>query len=589
MKLYHDSRSLDCRAPFGALKCNEMLRLRLYCEGTPRAVNAVIHASGRVRIHPMQLLENGCYELRLVMPATPCLVWYYFSAVGEDGVTQYLGNADDNLGGVGRQRECVPPSFQITVYARDYDPPAFLRDGIMYQIFPDRFCADQPPRPWRGDVYVHETWDEDPLALFDPLNGDTHSSDFFGGTLTGITQKLDYLKSLHISVLYLNPIFKARSNHRYDTGDYMQVDPMLGTEEDLKELCQEAQKRGIRVLLDGVFSHTGDDSIYFNRYNTYVSKGACQGEGSPYYKWFKFEHFPDKYKCWWGVDTLPELDKDNENYRDFMLNEGGVARHWVNVGTSGWRLDVADELPMSFLRELRTSVRQEKPDAVLLGEVWEDASNKIAYGKQRCYCLGDTLDSVMNYPLRIAALDFVMGRIDAFAFVRQVESLRENYPIGFFYSLMNLMGSHDRARVLNILAGEEWESVDPLYRGSCRLSPEQRKLGVRRLREMWKIFAAMPGMPSLYYGDEAGVEGAADPFCRHTFPWGNEDGEILSITRQALALRASRPVLRRGAFAIEALDRDSVRIRRFTHAGCDAFGEEMQDDDYEVIIHTIRE
>jgi len=225
---------------------------------------------------------------------------------------------------------------------------------------------------------------------------------------------------------------------------------------------------------------------------------------------------------------------------------------------------------------------------VLLGEVWEDASNKVAYGEMRCYCLGDTLDSVMNYPLREAAQSFVRGDIDAYAFVRRIESLRENYPTPFFYSLMNLMSSHDRARLLNTLSGERWEDVDPLHRGGLKMSAEKKNLAVRRLKEMWKIFAAMPGMPSLYYGDEAGMEGAADPFCRGTFPWGDEDAEIMKITRDALSLRASRPVLRTGAFEITAIDRDTVRIRRFTHSGYDVFGKEIEDEDYQVTAHAVR-
>ena len=587
MKLYHDSRSLDCRAPFGAVRCGDIVRLRVYCQGRPRAVNAVITLNNQPYTIPLQPDGRDGYELRFAAPATPRLLWYYFAAVMENGQTEYLGNARDGLGGVGETYASAPPSFQLTVYARDYAPPAFLREGVMYQIFPDRFCRSRAPRYTREDIYLHENWDEPPLALFDPRNGDTHSRDFFGGDLQGIISKLDYLQSLHVTVLYLNPIFLARSNHRYDTGDYTRIDPMLGTQADLTRLCEEAAKRGMRVLLDGVFNHTGDDSLYFNRYGRYDSVGAYQSPDSPYAGWFTFERFPDKYKCWWGVDTLPEVNKDNEDYRRFILAEDGVARRWMRAGTAGWRLDVADELPMRFLRDLRTAVRTQDAQAALLGEVWEDASNKVAYGAQRCYCLGDTLDSVMNYPLREAAIGFVTGALDAYAFCRRVESLRENYPLPFFYSLMNLMGSHDRARLLNVLAGEAWEQVDPLERGGCRLSDAQRALAVRRLAEMWKLYAALPGMPSVYYGDEAGMEGAADPFCRFPYPWGREDAQVMAITREALALRASRPILRRGALQLHPIDRDTVRIRRFAYAGCDVFGEPLDDAEFEINVHAI--
>ena len=589
MKLYHDSRSLDCRAPFGAVRCGDIVRLRLYCEGDARSVCAAMYYDGQDHFYTLQADENHAYELRFDAPLTPGLVWYYFIITEQEGRAVFYGNARDRLGGEGETYDAVPPAFQITVYARDYAPPAFLREGIMYQVFPDRFCRSRAPWYTRDDIYLHQEWNEPPLALFDPRNGDTHSRDFFGGDLKGVISKLDYLQSLHVSVLYFNPIFLARSNHRYDTGDYMRVDPMLGDEDDLRTLCEEAQKRGMRVLLDGVFSHTGDDSVYFNRYGRYPAVGAYQSQSSPYYPWYTFENFPNKYRCWWGVTTLPEINKENEDYRRYMLAEDGVARKWVRCGTDGWRLDVADELPMRFLRDLRQSVKAEKQDAVLLGEVWEDASNKVSYGQMRCYCLGDTLDSVMNYPLREAAIAFVRGDMDAYTFVRRMESLRENYPQPFFYALMNLMSSHDRARLLNVLAGETWEGVDPLYRGDKKLSPEQRALAVRRLREMWKIYIAMPGMPSLYYGDEAGLEGAADPFCRGTFPWGNEDAEIMQITREALALRAARPVLRRGGFVLTALDRDTICIQRFAHAGHDVFGQALEDEDYQVVIRTVWE
>ena len=587
MRLYHDSRDLECRAPFGAVRCGDTVRLRIWAEGTPDSVYTVLCIDKKHSSLPMKATEGGVWELRLTAPEKPCLVWYYFT-VKSNGHTYYYGNAQDGLGGEGQMSSIEPPSYQITVYARDYAPPAFLRDGIMYQIFPDRFCRSRAPWYTREDIYLHEKWDEIPLAIYDPRNGDTHSRDFFGGDLKGIISKLDYLQSMHISVLYLNPIFQARSNHRYDTGDYTRVDPMLGDEEDLRCLCEEAARRGIHVLLDGVFSHTGDDSRYFNRYGRYDSIGAYQSKESPFYSWYTFDQYPRKYRCWWGVDTLPEVNEENESYRSFMLSEDGIGRHWVRLGTSGWRLDVADELPMRFLRDLRTAVKMENRDAALLGEVWEDASNKVSYGEMRCYCTGDTLDSVMNYPIRDMSIAFIRGDIDAYAFVRRLESLRENYPLPFFYSLMNLMGSHDRPRILNMLCGETWEGVDPLYRGTCALSTDQRALAIKRLRELWNLYVALPGMPCLYYGDEAGMEGAGDPFCRGTYPWGNEDKEILVFTRDALALRASRPVLRRGGFSIEGIAPDAVRIRRFVHTGCDAFGEPLDDTDYEVTIRTVR-
>ncbi len=341
----------------------------------------------------------------------------------------------------------------------------------------------------------------------------------------------------------------------------------------------------MHVLLDGVFSHTGDDSVYFNRYGHFDSIGAYQSPDSPYASWYTFEHYPDKYKCWWDFVTLPTCRKQDPSFRQFMLGTDGVVPHYPALGTAGWRLDVADELPMDFLRQMRSSLPKGK---VLLGEVWEDASNKVSYGERRNYCLGDTLDSVMNYPLRAAALAFIKGEITAYEFARRVDSLRENYPRPFFYSLMNLMGSHDRERVLNLLADETWSHVPEKKRAVQKLPPEKRALAIKRLKEMWRLYIALPGMPSLYYGDEAGVEGAADPFCRATYPWGHEDTELMTFVRQMLDLRSSRPVLRRGEVELIPLDNDTLRIRRFGYAGFDAFGRDMQDEDYEVIVRSVR-
>ena len=562
MKLYHDSRSLDCRAPFGAVRCGDIVRLRVYCQGRPRAVNAVITLNNQPYTIPLQPDGRDGYELRFAAPATPRLLWYYFAAVMENGQTEYLGNARDGLGGVGETYASAPPSFQLTVYARDYAPPAFLREGVMYQIFPDRFCRSRAPRYTREDIYLHENWDEAPLALFDPRNGDTHSRDFFGGDLQGIISKLDYLQSLHVTVLYLNPIFLARSNHRYDTGDYTRIDPMLGTQADLTRLCEEAGKRGMRVLLDGVFNHTGDDSLYFNRYGRYDSVGAYQSPDSPYAGWFTFERFPDKYKCWWGVDTLPEVNKDNEDYRRFILAEDGVARRWMRAGTAGWRLDVADELPMRFLRDLRTAVRTQDAQAALLGEVWEDASNKVSYGAQRCYCLGDTLDSVMNYPLREGLIGFLLGEIDAYALKRRLDALYENYPAPFAAALMNLLGSHDKARVINRLSGAEPENRPREQRAFTPLSDAEYERGKRRFIKAWRFLCAMPGMPCLYYGDEAGAQGGDDPFCRGTYPWGHEDRALMEEIKRVNHARLKSRAAQNGSLELIAPDADMLTVVR---------------------------
>jgi len=580
MELYHDSQSKECRWPQGAVPAGTAVRLRLFVSWPARTV--VLRTwNGHENAYPMKAAGLGTWEVTITTMAEPHTLWYDFHAEDERGRRLYCGNASDKLGGVGAIYQDPPPSFQITVYDPAFDTPDYLRHGIMYQIFPDRFHRSKPPVTQRTDCEVHENWDDTPLLYADMTEGDRQAVDFFGGDLQGIIAKLPYLKDLGVSVLYLNPIFRARSNHRYDTGDYHQVDPFLGTNADFEQLCREAGKLGMRVMLDGVFSHTGDDSLYFNRLGNYPSVGAYQSKHSKYYPWYRFTQFPDRYACWWNIPTLPEINKDCPSFREFILGRDGVGALWVQRGACGWRLDVADELPMRFIRELRSSIRAEDPQAVLLGEVWEDASNKVAYGKLRNYCLGDTLDTVMNYPLRTVLIRFLTGQGDAAEVVRLVRSQQENYPVPFLYSLMNLMGSHDRARTLNMLVGQDYTHLPLRQRANQVMAPQVKALAVERLKKMLQIIIALPGMPSLYYGDEAGMEGAADPYNRGTYPWGREDKDLLSFVRDTFALRHARPVLRLGTLEIANEGADTLLIYRgATPDGKDAFGKPLADQPY---------
>jgi cyclomaltodextrinase / maltogenic alpha-amylase / neopullulanase len=579
MELFHDSRQEECRFPTGAVPTGTQVTLRLFVTGTAFSVTLRLW-NGFEKLIAMQDKGLGAFEASFTTPAEPCLMWYNFLAEDDRGHRLYFGNARDRLGGAGSAYQDPPPGFQITVYDPAFSPPAHLRDGVMYQIFPDRFHRSRMPHTDLPERILHTEWYEEPYLTHDPRSGDNWALDFYGGDLEGIRQKLPYLKGLGVTVLYLNPIFRARTNHRYDTGDYMRVDPMLGDEAALTRLCADAEDAGIRVMLDGVFSHTGEDSIYFNKHGSYPSQGAYQSKDSPYSSWYNFRRFPDDYASWWNIPTLPELNKEDPAYREFMLGKDGVARKWLRSGTAGWRLDVADELPVSFLRDLRASVRREKKDAVLLGEVWEDASNKIAYGQLRSYVLGDTLDSVMNYPLREALLGFFTHEVPAAHVVRVVRSLQENYPAPFFYSLMNLMGSHDRARILNLLVNRDYGDMPLAQRRGKTMDPPLRELARARFSRMLSVIVAMPGMPSLYYGDEAGMEGASDPFCRGPYPWGREDPVTMETVRGALRLRRERPVLRRGFLDILHEGEDTLTIIRYARDGKDPFGEPLDDDPY---------
>lgn len=579
MRFYHNSRDLNCRQPFGAVPCNTPITLCFYSSQALKKVQLRLWQGVSTYIS-MEYMGFGKYEAKVSAPERPLVWWYDFLITTQDDRKLYYGNAMDELGGEGSVSENRPPSFQITVYDPAFKTPKWLREGVMYQIFPDRFHREKLPSSNRTDIYLHENWSDIPSVTPDPRSGDNQAFDFFGGTLEGIRQKLDYLEDLGITVLYLNPIFKARSNHRYDTGDYMRVDPLLGTNDDLKRLCKDAKARGIRVILDGVFSHTGEDSLYFDRYGNYGGNGAYQGKSSPYYAWYQFRRFPDDYACWWNIPTLPEVNKNNPHYNQFINGEKGVVRTWLHRGISGWRLDVADELPMHFLENIRTASKTEKSDAAIIGEVWEDASRKIAYGHLRSYCLGTTVDSVMNYPLRDALINFFVGRINAAKLVRIINSLQENYPTTFFYSLMNLPGSHDRARILNVLSDYEYTSIPWKERGKMKLSAKAKALGKSRLKKMLQIIFSLPGLPAIYYGDEAGMEGAADPFNRATFPWDNIDKELHEFTRDLVRKRHENPVLKTGFLSLSAQGEDSICLVRHLKNGKDAFGQKLEGDTF---------
>ena len=373
------------------------------------------------------------------------------------------------------------------------------------------------------------------------------NNDYFQGDLKGITEKLDYIASLGVTCIYLNPIFEAQSNHRYDTSDYSKIDPLLGSEKDLVYLCEKAKEKGISVILDGVFSHTGDDSIYFNKYGRYNSVGAYQSEKSPYYSWYKFIKHPDNYHSWWGISILPEVIEESEGFLDFITGENGIARRWLRTGVRGWRLDVADELPDVFLDRFRKAVKEENPEALVLGEVWEDASNKFSYGERRRYFGGKQLDSVMNYPFADAIITFIRtGKVEGFS--DKILTILENYPKCVIDVLMNHIGTHDTMRAITQLAGESCEYRDRTWQSKTKLTPEQYGLGVRLLKLAAVIQYTLPGVPSLYYGDEAGMQGYKDPFNRYCYPWGKENTELIEFYRSLGKVRGDCSCFKEGEY-----------------------------------------
>ena len=596
--IIHDSHMEFFRSPFGAACCNGELLLRLKIQGQDAPESVVLRlwhdSTGEEKLEMKLKQEPGdslIYEVQLRVSGVPGVLWYYFM-ITINKKMYYYGNQTDKLGGVGRLYETIPPGYQVTVYKEGAVTPNWFKDGVMYQIFPDRFYngGSQVLNP-KKDSVIQGNWGNNPYYIRDADTGRIVAYDFFGGNLQGVIAKIPYLKELGISIIYFNPIFSSPSNHRYDTGDYKTVDTMLGDNQDFAQLCAKGKEYGISVILDGVFSHTGSDSIYFNKDGNYPGVGAYQSKESTYYKWYRFEDHPDKYEAWWGIDTLPNVEENEPSYTDFIIEgQDSVIKQWLKLGAKGWRLDVADELPDSFIKKIYKTMKETDEDSVLIGEVWEDASNKESYGKLRQYLQGEELDSVMNYPFRQMVLDFMLGTMDANAVHRGFMNLAENYPIHNFYAMMNLIGSHDVPRVLTLLGeAPPADSLTIAQQAKYRLPQEKRQLAISRLKMMVLWQMTFPGVPSVYYGDEAGVEGYRDPYNRGTYPWGKENAELLTWHKKIIAIRNDYDVLKTGRWiSVPAHDQVYAYIRTITN-GRDVFGQCKQDNTAVVLFNRSTE
>lgn len=552
------------KIPFGACHSGSKVFFRVYARfsdvSRQKAVQLRTLFDHQFKYYTMNhdATDSDYLTCTIELPKKPGLFWYDFQIQDGDHVFFYIPD-NDKYGGQGmltanqedisvKQDALLPKNmWQLTIYKENRTLPDWYAHGIMYQIFPDRFAKGSSWQPnWFPKSMIHGDWNDSPHYDRNP-DGSIERWDYFGGNLEGIIEKLDYLRSLNITILYLNPIFEARSNHKYDTADYHRISPEFGNEETFRQLCGEAEKRGIHIILDGVFSHTGADSIYFNQYGHYSETGACQSETSPY-NWYRFSTYPEQYECWWGVTSMPNVEEMTPAYQDFIFKrDDSVIRHWLRAGASGFRLDVADELPDAFISGLKEVLLEEKPDGVLIGEVWEDASRKTAYNELRDYFLGDELDAVMNYPFREILLDYVLGKIGSNEATCRLMALYEHYPKCNFMAAMNLIGSHDRPRVLTLLSGTEKPS-DDFEKENFQLSAEQLQTAEKRLMLAAMIQMTFPGVPCIYYGDEAGCQGWDDPYNRGTYPWGKENQRLLSEYRQLTALRTKHPVLFKGDF-----------------------------------------
>lgn len=574
----YNSRLKEYKSIFGAVKCDTRIIFRLLIPnnaGDCHAARLVIYADGNQEPDYMSFWPTNKYEDNgsrwwelYYQPNYVGLYWYHFEYDNYSGTHRvFKGASSESVVDSG------DVSWQLTVFDSVFRTPDWLTGGIIYQIFPDRFYySGQAKKNVPADRKIDHSPSYFPVWQTDE-NGKIRNNDYFGGDLKGIETKLDYLKGLGVTCIYLNPIFEAHSNHRYNTADYMSIDPLLGDESDFKSLCNEARKRDMHIILDGVFSHTGDDSIYFNKYKRYSGSGAYNSKSSKFYKWYKFDKWPDDYKSWWGIDILPEVNEDNEDYLDYITGDNGVIEKWLEAGADGWRLDVADELPDKFLDKLRARVKSIKPYALVLGEVWEDASNKTSYGQRRRYLLGKQLDSVMNYPFAEAVISFVKsGYADDFC--EKILTVTENYPKPVLDVLMNHLSTHDTCRILTSLGGADCADHDRNWQYNNPLSFQQYEEALKLLYIASAIQYTLPGVPSVYYGDEVGMSGYKDPFNRCIFPWESKDKRILSWYRRLGKFRSEHNALKNGDFvAISSVD------------GCVAYARVSTDDKIAVIAN----
>ena len=540
---YYNCLDEECKRPFGALRAGHDLSLTVFSRDGVFIDRVVVvlksDADGSETEYPMiyKGKEDGVsrYDVSFRV-GSGGLYFYHFRLETEWGVEERYADEND-------------APWQLTVFSSSYKTPDRFKGGLVYQIFVDRFNKGKD----RHAVFdkkngVLKEWG-DPLTVCDP-DGVYRANDFYGGNLQGIIDKLSYLKQLGVTLIYLTPIFESSSNHRYDTGDYMKLDRLVGDEEKFRQLIEMAANRGIGVILDGVFNHTGADSKYFNKFGNYPGVGAYQSEKSPYHNWYYFEEFPDKYRCWWGVTVSPTLNKSDPSLRRMMLHKGGVIRKWTDMGIAGWRLDVVDELEEDYVRSLRRVIKQRDKDKLIIGEVWEDASNKISYGKRRHYLLGGELDGVMNYVFKEAIIDFVCGG-DSDTFMGRIGEIMDHYPKRALDNSFTLLGSHDTARIKSVLSGRDVSGLTKEEKLNVTLTPFEEDIAKRRLKLAAVLQYTLPGNPMIYYGDERGMEGYEDPTNRKTVDWKHRDEDIFALYKKLGRIRKKYASVFRGTTYLE--------------------------------------
>ncbi len=561
MRILFDSKKLYHKSPFGSIRehepCTVRIDIPVSCKAT-LVLLKIFREDGFSMSVPLtkdngtELYNSYSGELSLYSRG---LYFYYFRIKTENEEFDLYKQGDTTNMEAG-------DLWQLTCFDKDYDVPDSFKGKVMYQIFPDRFAksGECDTKNKLTPFVMHTAFDE--LPVFTPdANGQILNNDFYGGNLRGITEKLPYLADMGVGIIYLNPIFFAYSNHRYDTADYKRIDDLLGNEDDLKELCDTAHKHGMKIILDGVFSHTGSNSIYFDKNNVFKN-GAYSNPLSPYRQWYQFESYPDKYTSWWGIDTLPCVNELEKSYLDYVIfSRDSVISHWMMLGIDGFRLDVADELPDEFISKFKQKMKEINPDSLLIGEVWEDASNKISYGQRRKYFSDSELDSVMNYPFRAAIFDFIRQNIKAEEFEKLIMTIVENYPAPVLSCVMNSLSTHDTPRVLNELSGV---AMPPTKSARANFTLTDEALERALANEMGAVFLQflLPGNPCIYYGDEIAMQGCEDPLNRAFFKWSDVDFYLRDFYKSLSKLKNESEPIRLGSIEFICAEGDRLAFVR---------------------------
>ena len=560
---FFNSRLPRYKTPFGAIAAGMPVTLRLDVPGSFGYVDPhlVLTKDREDPVHyRMEYTgqSDGVNHFAVtVTPTTSGLYFYYF-----DLYTDFR-KICRGPGAEGRLTWVLEDSWQLTVYEPDFQTPDWIKSGTMYQIFPDRFYEGDPDKtmPFADRIYRADKEGEPYFWPTEQPEGYLNM-DYFGGDFLGIQKKLPYLKGLGVTCIYLNPIFEAHANHRYNTADYLKADPLLGTNEDFAALCKEASRQGIRIILDGVFSHTGSDSRYFNREGRYGPGGAYRDRHSPYRSWYDFDSgYACGYRSWWGFETLPEVEEESPSYIDFVCGPGGVIDTWLGLGASGFRLDVADELPDDFIEKIRAAVKAHGADKLLIGEVWEDATTKEGWGRRRTYLRGHGLDTTMNYPFRNAAIDFVRGA-DAAAVADAILSICENYPKPALDCAMNFLSTHDTERAITAIADEPTNGRDRFWQSGRRIPLSRMDDAVRRELLAYALLFTLPGVPCIYYGDEIAMQGYRDPFNRAYYDWNSTERRLRGPLANLAELRRSCDAFKGGAIEWVEAAGDVLHFRR---------------------------